>query len=144
VSFAPQAAPSIFAFVCLANGLNCYCSFQALIPAVVDYAHPTFTDFAPDTKVADHFVHVHHRNSSVGDPQRDYRSMTAGTSACLVLMKRAHLGRDAGYVLPGLPRNSRRGRGTWTINAVSLTTPVLSRVFSLLYYQIRPHFSVGA
>src|SRR3984893_9518909 len=32
----------------------------------------------------------------------------------------------------------------WTFNAVPLTTPALSRVFSFLYYQIRPHFSVGA
>src|SRR6202035_3866336 len=62
--FAPQALPSIAAFVRLANGLNCDCSFQAFIPAFVDNAHATFTDFAADTIVADRFEHAHHRNPS--------------------------------------------------------------------------------
>jgi hypothetical protein len=38
-------------------------------------------------------------------------------------------------------------KGWWTkhlVNALSLTTPALSRVFRLLYYQIRTHLSVGA
>jgi len=34
--------------------------------------------------------------------------------------------------------------GKCLVNAESLTTPALSRVFSLLYWQIRAHFSVGA
>jgi hypothetical protein len=35
--------------------------------------------------VADRFEHGHHRNRSVSDPQRDYRSMTASASACPVV-----------------------------------------------------------
>jgi hypothetical protein len=51
--FAPQAAPRIYTFVCLANSLNCDCSFQPFIPALVHNTHATFTDLAPDTIVAD-------------------------------------------------------------------------------------------
>jgi hypothetical protein len=72
--FPPQALPSISALVSLANGLNCYCSFQTLIPALVYNAHATFTDLAPDTIVANDFEHAHHRNRSASDPQRDYQS----------------------------------------------------------------------
>src|ERR1700676_1256622 len=36
------------------------------------------------------------------------------------------------------------GFRSYLINALSLTTPALSRVFSLLYCQTRAHFSVGA
>ena len=34
--------------------------------------------------------------------------------------------------------------GWWLVNAVSLTTPAVSRVFSLLFQETRAHFSVGA
>src|ERR1700686_2568984 len=49
-----------------------------------------------------------------------------------------------GRVTADLLTVSGSSRRLLPLNAVSLTTPALSRVFSLLYYQIRPHFSVGA
>src|SRR5580700_2152009 len=41
-------------------------------------------------------------------------------------------------------RNVSESQSHCLINAVSLTTPAVSRVFSLRYCQTRAHFSVGA
>jgi hypothetical protein len=73
------------------------------IPAFVDNAHATFTDFAADTIVADRFEHAHHRNPSANV------ITSAHLLNCLAGEKRE---RD-------LRKFQRRIRGTWTINALS-------------------------
>src|SRR5580704_16004742 len=51
---------------------------------------------------------------------------------------------DGGESLGHSHRQVADWSGQLLVNAVSLTTPAVSRVFSLLFYQTREHFSVGA